>query len=65
MLKKTTRFLSEWVTTNKTLRDQIDRLRKAYDALDKYCEHLLSRIDHLEGENEKLKEDRWKSPPTA
>ncbi|WP_159953218.1 hypothetical protein [Rhizobium sp. 18065] len=60
---KMIRFLSRLRSKQRDLRGQIKRLRKAYDALDKYCEYLLGRVRRLEVDNEELrKEAAWKPP---
>ncbi|QIG74623.1 hypothetical protein EVC11_041 [Rhizobium phage RHph_I20] len=52
-----TRFLFKWVATKEELIEKFERLRKAYDALDAYCAHLIDRVHQLEGANRKLRED--------
>lgn len=63
MTLKMIRFLSRWRARQTVLRHQLARLQKAYNALDKYCSYLISRVHRLEDENDELrKEVQWKTP---
>lgn len=67
MFKKTIRYLSEVAASRDELLKKLSALRKAYDALDRYCDHILARLDALEVENANLHEERedakWQSRP--
>jgi len=54
---KMIRFLSRMRSRQSVLKQQLARLRKAYDALDSYCAYLIGRVRHLEVENDALREE--------
>lgn len=58
MIKKMTLFLFKGGGAYRHLLDRYESLRKAYDALDLYCQHLLIKLDILEQINEELEQDR-------
>lgn len=62
---KMIRFLSRTRAKQHDLRHQLQRLRKAYDALDKYCASLISRVRRLEEENDALREEVECKTPSA
>jgi len=65
MYLKTIRFLSRMRAKQHDLRQRLQRLRKAYDALDKYCAYLIGRVRHLEVENGALREEVQCKTPSA